>query len=461
MIKIKQHIKYLPLVFASFGAVMVIMAAHSCMDFKLGGITAHALIAACVFVISLLGIGLVWYEYRRIDYVLFVFLPIGIAMLYRITCFEYMSGDYLSCLQHWFEDFEEGGGFIAIANDIGNYNVPYLYFIAAISYLDAPDLYLYKLFSVLWDIILAWGCLRLVRVLVDDANSLAPLAAFSTVLLLPTVFMNSALWAQCDAIYGALCIHAVAMAFKGKCKTSVALAATAFSIKLQAIFLLPLWGILWLAGRVRSHELLMFPATYIAAILPAILLGKPVKDIIGIYIGQIGEYPQLTLKAPNIYQFIPNGIQCDKQIAGRIGIAAAAILVIILLELVYVFKSRLNNKAFMTMAVILCIGVPFFLPHMHERYLYLADIFTLCLACASPCLAPIAILTEFSSRASYFVYFTQRYNSVLYLGKLSFSMGFEALAMLVAFILSIGTLTYQLAASNKKRSHYRKTGSCF
>ena len=31
---------------------------------------------------------------------------------------------------------------------------------AAISYLDIPDLYLYKLFSILFDILLAWGVLR-------------------------------------------------------------------------------------------------------------------------------------------------------------------------------------------------------------------------------------------------------------------------------------------------------------
>ena len=42
------------------------------------------------------------------------------------------------------------GGFAAVKLPIGNYNAPYLYFLAAISYLPIPDLYLIKLFSILF-----------------------------------------------------------------------------------------------------------------------------------------------------------------------------------------------------------------------------------------------------------------------------------------------------------------------
>ena len=48
-------------------------------------------------------------------------------------------------------------GFIlqAVSPAVGDYNVPYLYFMAFISYLSAPDLYLIKLFSIIFDVILA------------------------------------------------------------------------------------------------------------------------------------------------------------------------------------------------------------------------------------------------------------------------------------------------------------------
>ena len=45
---------------------------------------------------------------------------------------------------------------------IGNYNAPYLYFLPP-SPICHTDLYLIKLFSILFDVVLAWGGFRLVR----------------------------------------------------------------------------------------------------------------------------------------------------------------------------------------------------------------------------------------------------------------------------------------------------------
>ena len=77
----------------------------------------------------------------------------------------------------------------------------------------------------------------------------------------------------------------------------------------------------------------------------------------------------------------------------------------------------------MAAAVVLCIGVPFFLPHMHERYFFLADMFTLCWACADRRRAPAAVLVCGSSLASYCVYLRLKYNCVVRLGGGVFVMG--------------------------------------
>ena len=455
MINNKYRLSAATFLFAGLSIVAVAGMAYTCTDLHLGVATDKLFVFTCLVMFSFLGAVLVWREYRRLDYAVFALLLTSAAMLLRVALFDYKSGDYLACLQYWYEDIERRGGFSAIAYKVGNYNVPYLYFIAAISYLDVPNLYLYKLFSVLWDVILAWGCLRLVRVVAGDEKPLASLTAFSIALLLPTAYMNSALWAQCDAIYAALCVHAVSKALQKENKVSVALVAVAFSFKLQTVFLLPFWGVLWVSGRVKFQELFVFPATYLLTILPAVLLGKPVKDIVGVYFGQLGEYPQLTLKAPNAYQFIPYGFQCDEKLVGRIGIAAAVVLVVVLLGLAYKCKDKLDNEMLLKMAVLLCVGVPFFLPHMHERYFFLADIFTLCLACTNFRFAPIAILTEFSSRACYFAYFTGKRNYLLQLGNLYFPMGVETLAMLTALTLTSVTLVVQLKKGMNNSGKFR------
>ena len=104
----------------------------------------------------------------------------------------------------------------------------------------------------------------------------------------------------------------------------------------------------------------------------------------------------------------------------------------------------------MTVAVTLCVGVPFLLPHMHERYFFLADVFTLCWACANARRLPAAVLAAGSSLASYIVYLRLKYNCVLRVGGGTFVMGLEALAMLAALAFALWTLVCQLRENEGK-----------
>ena len=316
-----------------------------------------------------------------------------------------------------------------------------------------PDLYLIKLFSILWDVVLAWGCLRLVRSLVRERQgSTAPLLAFGAALLLPTVVLNGAYWGQCDAVYAALCVHAAALAVEERRSASAALMGLAFSFKLQSIFVLPLWGVLWLGGRIKFRQLWAFPLAYLGAALPALLLGKPLGDIVGVYFQQMGEYPRLVLNAPSVYQFIPYGLDVNQGLAARLGIVAAGALVLALLALGFRLRGRLDRECVMTIAVVLCVGVPFLLPHMHERYFFLADVFTLCWACANVRRIPAAVLAEGASLASYCVYLRLKYNLVLRLGPARFVMGLEALAVLGALVFSLWVLAEQAGKTVRRKT---------
>ena len=420
---------------------MLAATAAVCMGLDQGGRLDRAGIAVVLALLAGLSLLLLRLEGVKRDALLVMLLPIGAAMLFRALSLDYISGDYVSFLQHWAQFFRTYGGFSTIASNVGNYNVPYLYYIAFMSYIDVPDLYMYKLLSILFDVALAWGCFRLVRSLGRERQgSAAPLIAFGAALLLPTVVLNGAYWAQCDVIYGALAIHAAALALEGRGKTSVALMALAFSFKLQAVFVLPLWGVLWLAKRVKFRELWVFPLTYLAVVLPAAALGKPWKDILGVYFQQVGEYPRLVLNAPSAYQFIPYGVETDQTLASALGIAAAGLLVLALLALGWRLRGRMSRETAMAAAVVLCLGVPFFLPRMHERYFFLADVFTLCWACVSPRRVPMAVLAEGASLASYLVFLRLKFNCVLRLGGFTFVMALEALAVLAALALAVWEL---------------------
>lgn len=436
--------KYLPPACAGLGLGLALAAVWACLGLEQGTPADGVCVAGVMVLLGLGALALLRLEGYGRDALEVMLLPIGAAMLVRALCLDYVSLDYTQFLSEWYDYFKANGGFAAIAGSVGDYNAPYLYFMAAISYLDVPDLYLIKLFSILWDVGLAWGCLRLVRSLTRERQgSAAPLIAFGAALLLPTAVLNGAYWGQCDAIYGALCVHAAALALEGKGPASTALMGAAFAFKLQSIFVLPLWGVLWLAGRVRFRELWAFPLAYLAMIAPALALGKPLGDIVGVYFKQMGEYSRLTLNAPSVYQFIPYKMELDENLASRLGILAAGALVLALLALGLRLRGRLDRETAMAAAVVLCVGVPFLLPHMHERYFFLADMFTLCWACADRRRAPAAALVCGSSLASYCVYLRLKYNCVVRLGGAAFVMGLEALAMLAALALALWALAGQ------------------
>jgi len=375
--------------------------------------------------------------------------PIALALFLRVLCLDHSTQDYMLFLSPWAAAFRAGGGFAAVKDNIGNYNVPYLYFMAIISNFKLPDLYAIKLFSIFFDIILAWGGLRLTRV-ICGLNSLRPAAAFCLLLFLPTVVLNGAYWGQCDAIYAALVLHAIASALDKKPTSSVLLLAVAFSFKLQTIFLIPLWCILWYAGRVKIRHLLLFPAGYALTIAPALLLGKPLTDILGVYVGQMGEYTdRLTLNAPSLYALIPYGTQVNTALISRAGILAAFALVLLLLALLFPLRKRLEDGTILTAAVILAVGIPFLLPYMHDRYFYMADVLTLTWACTDPRRVFHAAGVQVASLGSYHAYLQLQYAFPVTLLGYTFSMGGEALIMLTVLLSAAVILRNELSNLNK------------
>ncbi len=412
-----------------------------------GGTSAQIVLFLSLLALALAALGLL----RRAGYaperLWTALLPIGLALFFRAAMLDYASEDYKIFLAQWAATFRDNGGFAAIRMPIGNYNVPYLYFLAAISYLPLPDLYLIKLFSICFDVVLAWGGLRLVRRF-TGRDSLAPLACFCALLLLPTVMLNGAYWGQCDSLYGALTLHALASALEGRPKTSAALVGVAFSFKLQTVFLLPLWAILWMAKRVRFQDLLLAPAAYAATCVPALLLGKPLGDILGVYLGQTKEGAgALNYNCASIYSFLPYGVQPDEATGALLGILAAFLLVAALLAAAFRFRARLDNRALLLCGVVLAAGVPFLLPYMHDRYFFLADVLTLVWACLSLRGLPAAVLVELASLSAYLTYFRMKYTLLLYWGDQVFTMLGESLLVLGALVWSCILLAKRLTGT--------------
>lgn len=400
---------------------------------------AHApsrmFVMAALVLLFLLCAVLLFHRCRQWETVCCALLPVGLALLLRTLLLPHVTDDYVTFLSDWAAFFRENGGWAAVALPKGNYTAPYLYFLAAISYLPVHDLYLIKLFSIIFDVVLAWGGCRLVQALVPGDRYRGAIA-FCLLLLLPTVILNASAWAQCDAIYAALCLHGLAAGLEDRPRSSAFLAGLAFACKLQTVFLLPVWAVLWMSRRTRFRHLLWFPAACVLSVLPALALGKPLGDVLGVYFGQAAEYSAyLTLNAPSLYALIPYGAQVDVALAARVGILAAFALVLGVLLWLLLHRKELSRRAVFLAGVVFAIGVPLLLPHMHDRYFFLADVLTLTWACSHRRGVLPAVLTQIASLGAYHAYLLLRY---------AFPMGLGAILLLLALLWTLWALVREV-----------------
>jgi Gpi18-like mannosyltransferase len=302
-----------------------------------------------------------------------------LAVAIRVAGLGYESRDYVFTLTRWLAFIDSHGGYRALRHNFADYNVPYLYVLVVIHYLPMSELLAIKLVSVAFDVVIGWYCYRIVALRYRPAVGVA---AGLMAVLLPTVVANGAVWAQCDVIYSAFCVAALYHLLGREPYIAALLFGFAFALKLQAVFVFPLLLVLVLLRMLPRRAVLLIPVVYGAAAFPAWLLGRSGRDLLTIYVSQAGGYSDLTLNAPSVFAWFSVGRDAD--LLNRAGVLFAAV-VALFLALAIVFAGRpLAPGTIVTTAAMFSVTVPFFLPRMHERYFFLADVLTLLAAFYRP-----------------------------------------------------------------------------
>ena len=364
--------------------------------------------AVCLIMIFALALLLLWREKLFESKALFAaaFAFTALALVIRASLLDFESGDYLTFLAPWTQFFRDNGGFAALRYSLGNYNPPYMYFLALFSYFDISELYLIKLLSVMFDVLLAWACMKLLGLYTGSRAKL--LGVFLAVLFLPTVVINGAYWAQCDSIYAFFGIYALYLGLRGRgCASMVSLAAC-LAFKLQAVFIIPVFFILLLAKKLRWRQLLVFPAAYIVFMLPALLAGRPFVETMTLYFAQAGTVGDaMNYNAPSLtsmFQWSGNTESWSTLL-----IAAAFALVLASYAVAAVKRRELDDTVFLSFALLLAMGIPYLLPHMHDRYFFISGVLALVLAFRDRRFFPIPLLAELASLHCYYAYFVRYY----------------------------------------------------
>lgn len=340
--------------------------------------------------------------------VFFAFCALFAAFAARIMFMGHETLDYLDFLLPWTDFFRKYGGIKSLAAFFGNYNAPYTYLLAVFSYIDVNPLYLIKLSSIFFDIVLAWAVLKIVFHLTKDENS--ALASFLTALLLPTVVLNSACWAQCDGIYAAFSIWALYFGLKNKFLPSMICMAVGFSFKLQAIFMLPVFGIFLFSGKMKFRYVFVFPLAYIAMMLPVIFAGRGIKDALLYYFTSMGSTGNgINYNSVSIFALLKVPFMDYNPIIPTAFITLAFLITLGIVFLSSSLGKKLSSKSEVLAAALLVTVIPFLLPHMHDRYFYLSEVMLLILGFSFRSLFYFPFFSQFASLLCYHAYLMQRY----------------------------------------------------
>lgn len=298
-----------------------------------------------------------------------------LALILRWFTRDFRTGDYNSFLKPWFDVLKEGGGFPALKESLGDYNVPYLTVLAFLTYLPFDSLYSVKFVSVVFDFVLAVFAALLVKAFSEDKVSghgrLCACAAYALTLFLPTVFINSALWAQCDSIYTAFVFISLYCLKKNRISLSFLFLGVAFAFKLQFIFILPLYVLLYFRKKeIRLWHFLLLFLTNVVLCLPAVIAGRNLWDCLAIYFNQVGEYSsRITLNYPNFYALVGKFFETE---TAWLSVFAIAVVGLTMFWLLY--KRTAVERDILRYGLLFALLMVNILPCMHERYGYMIEV---------------------------------------------------------------------------------------
>ena len=323
------------------------------------------------------------------------------AFIYQALLTQ-QSRDMRFFLEPWFATIVQKG-FPAMAGDYANYSPPYLYLLGVASAFHtlAPPIVLIKAVSMLFNLLAA----VLAGLIVLEATASRQKAFICAGLfpLIPTVAINAAWWGQCDVIYATFLLAAFLASLKRMPLKVILLFSIAFAFKAQAIFFAPYLLYLLMKKELPWRYLALVPLVYAAMMAPAWLAGRPAQELAGIYVGQGSYYRVLAANAPNPWAFVEKYHLLPYRPAVLAGLALAAAA-----NLGLVWKAlHARQDAAETRLLLLAsttLASPYLLPKMHDRYFFLADLFTILLAVVAPRYRLAALAMQGASVAVYLAF---------------------------------------------------------
>ena len=315
-----------------------------------------------------------------------------IAFFTRLFFIFHVSGDFEDCISEWINILKDNGGLFGLKLDIGDYNAPYVTILALLTYLPIQPLISVKFVSIIFDFICAFAIMKIVKIIFKDNNKKEwySLIAYIIVLFLPTVVLNSSCWGQADSIYVSFLLLAISCLLEEKYLKSFIFLGISFAFKLQFIFILPLYILIYISKFINKENkfpiyyFLIIPLVNIIMCLPAIIFGKPLLTCLSTYINQTQEYNEfLSMNFPGVWSLLYptelqyNTVPSPNEYISKIAIIITFVIYLAIAIFVLCKKIKFGQQEIIEFGLLSILIATFFLPHMHDRYLYFADILSI------------------------------------------------------------------------------------
>ena len=319
-------------------------------------------------------------ELQLVD-VLFLACMWFLAYRVREPLIGIYTSDTYECVTIWMKKIRSLGCLKSLGVQISNYSSSYMYLLCIAVKLVKDDLLGCKLISFYFDYATSIAAFCIIWKLTKNVRK--SMLAMSFILLLPAVVINGAYWGQCDIIYTCFIMYAFLAYLYKRSRTAMILLGVAFSFKLQALLVLPVFIIFWLRKDViKIRHILWVPGVYALLQIPPAIMGRSFKELLLFYVEQAGTYSDGSLNYPNMYYLLDEGrfvFHHAKEVS-----SSGVILCIALMGILayYIYSKRVimdteTKLILMIFATGICVYV---LPHMHERYAFVIDLFAAVLA---------------------------------------------------------------------------------
>ena len=292
-----------------------------------------------------------------------------IGLIIKTILLPIKTGDFIVFINPWLEFIKAHGYLDSLKYGFYDYTPSYIYILVIIAKVGLNPLYSVKLVSIIFEYLAAFIIGKIA--FQKYKNNQVIWIAFALIPIIPSVILNSSYLSQCDSIYATFALLSIYFILKNKQLVSVLFLGIAFAFKMQTAIILPFFFILLLRGKINWYYFLLIPVVFIFSLIPAWVIGRSFSDLLNVYASQTDHYHFLTLNFPNLYIWFSNDYYETVKIAGMITTILVTILSgYFLSNKRYIFTFEIWIK----LAFLSAIVIPFILPGMHERYMYLGDV---------------------------------------------------------------------------------------